>query len=55
MQWVLTGGHDHALAATFPATAALPEGYVVVGEVVAGEGVRVDGEPVEGSVGHAHF
>src|SRR3954467_9769883 len=33
MAWVLTGGEDHALVATFPAAAALPDGWVAVGVV----------------------
>ena len=31
-QWLLAGGDDHALAATFPAGAPLPEGWRVIGE-----------------------
>src|SRR3954470_22001052 len=31
MSWVLTGGEDHALVATFPAGATLPEGWVAIG------------------------
>ena len=44
LEWVLTGGEDHALAATFPAGAALPDGWAVVGVVATGPGpVRADG------------
>lgn len=52
--WVLTGGDDYALAATFPVSAELPEPWRVIGVVSAGEGVRVDGRrwPVGG---HEHF
>ena len=32
--WVISGGDDHALAATFPSGAALPAGFTVIGEVV---------------------
>jgi thiamine-monophosphate kinase len=53
--YVLTGGEDFALAATFPADAALPEGWTVVGEVGEGAGVTVDGEEYEGATGHQHF
>jgi thiamine-monophosphate kinase len=53
--YVLTGGEDYALAATFPADAALPEGWTVVGEVGEGAGVTVDGEEYEGPTGHQHF
>lgn len=35
--WVLAGGEDHALAATFPASASIPEGWREIGEVSAGE------------------
>jgi thiamine-monophosphate kinase len=34
---VLGGGEDHAMLACFPAGAALPEGFVALGRVVAGE------------------
>jgi thiamine-monophosphate kinase len=46
MSWVLAGGEDHALAATFPAGTALPPGFLLVGEVVEGDpGVVVDDLP----------
>jgi thiamine-monophosphate kinase len=65
MAWVLTGGEDHALLATFPAHVALPTGWTPIGEVRASRvpGVRVNGEPAsdvaaalgaEGT-GHVHF
>jgi len=41
--WVLTGGEDHAFVASFPSAQALPEGWVQIGRVQAGSGVRVDG------------
>ena len=31
---MLTGGEDHALAATFPTRKAVPKGWTVVGEVL---------------------
>ena len=60
---MLTGGDDHALVATFPPDFWRPEGFVVVGEVVAAgdggsdptPGVLVDGRPYEGATGHDHF
>ncbi|HEX2307161.1 MAG TPA: thiamine-phosphate kinase [Jatrophihabitantaceae bacterium] len=55
LDWILTGGDDNALAATFPAGVPLPEPWRVVGRVSTGEGVTVDGEPYEGDPGHAHF
>jgi thiamine-monophosphate kinase len=45
LRWVLTGGEDHALAATFPPGTDLPEPWQVVGGVIEGEGVLVDGAP----------
>ncbi len=52
--WVLTGGDDYALAATFPHGTDLPDPWRVIGTVAEGEGVRVDGRrwPVGG---HEHF
>jgi thiamine-monophosphate kinase len=52
--WVLAGGDDYALAATFPARTELPEPWQPVGVVAEGQGVRVDGRrwPVGG---HEHF
>ena len=57
--WILGGGEDHALLATFPPGAVLPEEFTVIGrveEAVAGEpSVTVDGAPWAGPAGHAHF
>jgi thiamine-monophosphate kinase len=65
MAWVLTGGEDHALLATFPASSHLPEGWTAVGQVRSGDnaGVLVSGEPAEDAAravgaegtGHVHF
>lgn len=45
LRWVLTGGEDHALAATFPASAQLPHGWVRIGTVKEFDaGITVDGE-----------
>jgi thiamine-monophosphate kinase len=55
LDWILTGGEDNALAATFAADATLPQRWRVVGRVSSGEGVTVAGEPYEGDAGHAHF
>jgi thiamine-monophosphate kinase len=64
MGWVLTGGEDHALVATFPADAPLPHGFAPVGVVSAGApGVWVDDVPADdvaaelgvGRTGHVHF
>ncbi|TAK70639.1 MAG: thiamine-phosphate kinase [Actinomycetota bacterium] len=59
LEWVLTGGDDHALLGCFPAAAVLPPGFVAVGQVTAagsgGPQVLVDGRPHPGSAGHDHF
>ncbi|HEX2300389.1 MAG TPA: thiamine-phosphate kinase [Pseudonocardiaceae bacterium] len=53
--WVLTGGDDHALLASFPAGAALPTGWTPIGAVREGCGVTVDGGRYEGPAGWDHF
>jgi thiamine-monophosphate kinase len=54
--WILAGGDDHALAATFPRRTVLPPEWLVVGEVVEGAGVTVEGRPYgAGSAGWDHF
>ena len=55
VEFVLTGGDDHALLGTFPDAASVPEGWRVIGEVRAGEGVTVDGEAYDGPTGWTHF
>jgi thiamine-monophosphate kinase len=55
MEWVLTGGEDHALVAAFPPEATLPARWRVIGEVRAGAGVTVDDAPHEGPAGWQHF
>jgi thiamine-monophosphate kinase len=50
---LLTGGEDHALAFTIAPGATLPAGCTVIGEVSAGAGVHLDGQPITG--GHDHF
>ncbi|SFB12043.1 thiamine-monophosphate kinase [Amycolatopsis marina] len=56
LRWVLTGGEDHALAATFPSYADLPEGWVQIGTVLLPDtGVTVDGMPYEGDSGWEHW
>ncbi len=54
LQFILGGGDDHALLATFAAD-AVPEGWLVVGEVAAGSGVTVDGAAYDGPAGWTHF
>ena len=59
MQFVLGGGEDHPLVATFPAGTTLPDGFREIGSVTErqgdGLGVTVDGAAYEGSPGHTHF
>lgn len=52
---VLTGGEDHALAATFPSLASVPDGWRVVGHVREGADITVDGVVREGRGGWDHF
>lgn len=52
LRWVLTGGEDHALAATFPPTARLPEGWRRIGTVTAQESGQESGVTVDGEVYH---
>lgn len=55
LSWVLTGGEDHALAATFPADAVLPEGWRRIGVVRSGSGVLVGGREWAGIGGWQSF
>jgi thiamine-monophosphate kinase len=55
LRWVLTGGEDHALAATFPPGTGLPGHWTVIGTVRAGRGVTVDSRLAEGRGGWDHF
>ncbi len=55
-EWMLSGGEDHALLATFPPDVPLPEGFVRTGEVLVGEAtVTVDGQERTEPGGHRHF
>jgi thiamine-monophosphate kinase len=54
-RWVLTGGEDHALAATFPRQTRLPGDWSVIGAVRPGHGVALDARSVEGPSGWDHF
>jgi thiamine-monophosphate kinase len=53
--WALGGGEDHALAASFPPDGAPPPAWTVIGSVIAGNGVAVDGRPWPGRGGWEHF
>lgn len=59
MKFILGGGDDHALVATFPAGVVLPEGFVTIGTVAApegsGVGVTVDGKAYAEAPGWTHF
>ncbi len=58
LQWVLTGGEDHAIVATFPADQKLPARWRVIGEVLAPSAlphVTVDGAPWDRAGGWDHF
>lgn len=60
LTWVLAGGDDHALIATFPAGSALPGMFTVIGRAIepsgSEPGVAVDGRLWGGqSGGHEHF
>ena len=56
--WVLTGGEDHALLATFP-SAAVPDGFRVIGRIdepgSAGPGVWLDDRRITRAGGFRHF
>jgi thiamine-monophosphate kinase len=54
LTWVLTGGDDYALVATFPAKVTPPAPWRPIGRVSEGEGVRVDGRRWPDG-GHEHF
>jgi thiamine-monophosphate kinase len=55
LPWVLAGGEDHALAATFPREVSLPGHWPVIGTVGRGHGVTVDSRPAQGRTGWDHF
>jgi thiamine-monophosphate kinase len=60
VSFVLTGGDDYALAATFSAETTLPDDWTVIGTVhdlKADEepSVTVDGIAFDGDPGHQHY
>lgn len=57
LQFILGGGEDHPLLATFPADVALPAGWTRIGSVRArGDlAVTVDGAAYDGPTGWTHF
>jgi thiamine-monophosphate kinase len=54
-RWVLTGGDDHALVATFPPGLSLPRRWTVFGRATQGQGIIVDGRGWLGAGGWEHF
>ena len=54
-RWVLTGGEDQALVATFPPERPLPAQWRAIGAVTDGAGVTVDGAVYEESAGWQHW
>lgn len=55
LTWILTGGEDHPLLATFPPDIALPATWRPIGTMSAGTGVTVDGAVYTGPTGWNHF
>ncbi|WP_436838544.1 thiamine-phosphate kinase [Nocardia nova] len=55
LTWALTGGEDHAFAATFRAGTSLPPGWRGIGRVRSGTGVFVDGDRWPGPLGWESF
>lgn len=55
MTFVLTGGDDYGLAATFAPGSPIPAGWTVVGSAGAGAGVTVAGATFDGASGHQHW
>lgn len=55
LQFILGGGEDHPLLATFPDASAVPDGWLVIGAVGEGSGVTVDGAAYDGVKGWVHF
>jgi thiamine-monophosphate kinase len=54
ISFILGGGDDHALLATFP-EGSVPDGWLTIGTVLEGSGVTVDGEDYDGPTGWTHF
>jgi len=55
LSFILGGGDDHALLATYASVSDVPEGWSVIGAVGEGSGVTVDGAEYEGPTGWTHF
>jgi thiamine-monophosphate kinase len=60
IRFVLAGGDDYALVATFSSATDLPDGWTRIGAVRDARpderpGILVDGSPYDGPTGHRHF
>ncbi len=55
LSFILGGGEDHSLLATYTDAGSVPDGWAVVGAVGEGSGVTVDGAAYEGPTGWTHF
>lgn len=59
LRWVIGGGEDHSLVATFPPGVPLPRGFNPVGQIVAdpagNHDVTLDGAPLPVRSGWDHF
>jgi thiamine-monophosphate kinase len=55
LRWVLTGGDDNAFVACLPPDVPVPPGARVIGAVVEGSGVLVDGAHYAGPQGWDHY
>jgi thiamine-monophosphate kinase len=53
LEFILGGGDDHALVATF--SGDVPEGWLAIGNVAEGAGVTVDGAEYDGPTGWTAF
>jgi thiamine-monophosphate kinase len=54
LSFILGGGEDHPLLATFPSV-EVPDGWTVIGSVSEGSGVTLDGAAYDGPTGWSHF
>jgi thiamine-monophosphate kinase len=55
LTFVLTGGDDYGLVATFSPSVTVPSDWTIVGSVHEGSGVTVAGAAFEGAAGHQHW
>lgn len=55
LRYMLAGGEDYALVATFGRDVELPDEWTVIGDVLNGSGVTVDGREWEDASGFQHW